>query len=230
MEKYVPDLLTALIVNIIVAILLGAAAIFWKWLKKLREPSNGALLQGDWFSYYYRLENDQPLLKKDKWKIKKSALNSSSYRVWIFDSTRTGKPGRGLRERLKNIGKRLKNTRKNGGGILWKIRSVFVGDYIGIGKVVLDDQDSCYTARLIVRSIYPVYIRFLRPTVDTHGNNVLRGVALATDENNCIRSGVNILATRRLTEDALMEILEKTSYVYSPQGFLKLKPESLNGS
>lgn len=219
MREFMSNLWPGVAASIIATIVVGSIVFFRKWLKDLWQPSKVVLPTRDWYSYYYKLENNQPVLKTDKWKIKKSPLNSYSYHVRIIDS--------GVRKRWwERLKKRLENTV----GFLCKIKAVFVCECPGSGKMVLDDQDACYTVRLKGKGIYPVYIRFLKPTQDSRGNNILRGIALTTDENFCIRSGVNILASNNLSPDELMEILRRTSTARSAQRFLRLKPVSLNGS
>lgn len=206
----------AVIVNLIASIILGTGIILWKWLRKLGQPSLGTLKPGEWYSYYYKLERGEPILKTDMWKIKKSVLNKSRYNIRIIDSTK--RPKMGWRKRFK---KALND-------ICCKIKAFFKLDYTCIGKMVLA-EDACYTAKLNV-GCSPVYIRFLKPTEIRSGNNILRGVAITIDENNCIRSGVNILTSKKLTKDKLMEILNKTSNVDEQNRFLRLESVALDGS
>ena len=219
MGEFMSSLWPGFTASIIASVVLGSVVFFWKWSKNLLQPSKVELPTGDWYSYYYKLENNQPVLKTDNWKIKKSALNSSSYHVRIIDPG----PGKGWWERFK---KRWENAV----GFLWKIKAVFVCECPGSGKMVLDGQDACYTVLLNGKGIHPVYIRFLKPTKDSRGNNILRGIALVTYENCFISSGVNILATNNLPPAELMEILRRTSNARNAQRFLRLMPVSLNGS
>jgi hypothetical protein len=198
MVDFLENLWPGVLASIIASIITAVAIVLCKWLKVRRQPSLGRLKTGEWFSYYYKFEQNKPVLKTDTWKIKKDALDNSNYYVSIIDSTK------------KSLGK-WKQFTKFFSDLCCKIKGLLVPNYTCKGELKLN-KDGCYTAQLDSDSS-SVFIRLLKPTEIMGGNSILRGVAITMDENNCIRSGLNIFALKKLSENKLMDILYKISNV-----------------
>lgn len=52
---------------------------------------------------------------------------------------------------------------------------------------------------------------------------ILKGLALATDEYNQLRASINVLSRGILAETELLEIFDKQSIAWKKERFLKLK-------
>lgn len=233
------DIVSALIAGIVLGFLGWIAKFIYICVNRNRKYGPLSALKGGWHSYYYKPEGDQTKLKQDKWRIRRGLIGCNKYKVEVHNGSGDDSGGGFWRKTIRRI-----KPKYNFRG------SIRIDDLDGCFTAVLDDdvnrvyirfiKPSCWLSRTDCfqipedRSFFKSFISFKWLKKRKSRNNsespaaekeitILRGLALASDESNRLRSGVNILSRKEIPETEIEEILKTASSAHEDKRLIRLE-------